>query len=264
MYATCLLCRLYQSEMAWLVYVVQSRALGKRLLRPEAPGIDWDAIDERGEATKPEGVKDFLAACEPSDMDPPGAQVRLYCGRGCSTLLMPTLPALLTPVLLYSWPPRLPYSCPSLFCMATLPYSCPSLFTPPPLPGPLPCGLPLLGSPPLGPLPQGPPLLGSIAGTGASLAGLTNVAGATNKGLMICVGMAGLLGGVWRAPGLALSEFSTSPAELLHVHSVAGVVALLQPGGVAQAALKAAAEAQALRAISLELSVRHNQVCARP
>ncbi len=78
--------------------------------------------------------------------------------------------------------------------------------------------------------------------------------------LMVCVGTGGALGGVWRSPPLALSEFSTHPAESLNPHSLEGLTAMLRPGDPAHGCLTAAARAQALRAAALEVSVRHNGV----
>ncbi len=46
------------------------------------------------------------------------------------------------------------------------------------------------------------------------------------------------------------------------VHSLPGVRAMLDPSGVGPATIKSAAQAQALRAATLELAVRHNQVRA--
>jgi hypothetical protein len=80
---------------------------------------------------------------------------------------------------------------------------------------------------------------------------------------MVAVGSRGLLGGVWRSPPLALAEFSTSPAELLNPHSLAGLRALLKPGDTANGCLAAAVRAQVLRVVALEVSIRHNQVSGR-
>lgn len=77
---------------------------------------------------------------------------------------------------------------------------------------------------------------------------------------MVCVGTGGALGGVWRSPPLALSEFSTHPAESLNPHSLEGLTAMLCPGDPAHGCLAAAVRAQALRAAALEISVRHNGV----
>ncbi|GFR41314.1 hypothetical protein Agub_g1996, partial [Astrephomene gubernaculifera] len=78
--------------------------------------------------------------------------------------------------------------------------------------------------------------------------------------LMLAVGTSGQLGGVWRSPPLALSEFSTHPAEALNPHCLAGMRALLRRGEAAHGCLGAAVRAQVLRAVALEVSVRHNQV----
>ncbi len=42
-------------------------------------------------------------------------------------------------------------------------------------------------------------------------------AGGPATAVMFGVGRAGTLGGVWRQPPLALSEFSTHPAEMMQV-----------------------------------------------
>ena len=81
--------------------------------------------------------------------------------------------------------------------------------------------------------------------------------------LMLAVGTGGALGGVWRCPPLALAEFSTAPAELLNAHSLGGLRAMLRRGDAAHACLPAAVRAQALRAVVLEVSIRHNQVWGR-
>ena len=102
-----------------------------------------------------------------------------------------------------------------------------------------------------------------------------------HAGVLFAVGGAGLLGGIWRAPPLALAEFSTQLAELLVPHSLAGLRAMMgggggssgdvHPGGGggggavgggragsssgAMEALAEAARAQLLRALSLQLSL---------
>ena len=97
-----------------------------------------------------------------------------------------------------------------------------------------------------------------------------------HAGVLFAVGGAGLLGGIWRAPPLALAEFSTQLAELLVPHSRAGLRAMMGGGGgssgdalgggaaggrtgpsclCAVEALAEAARAQLLRALSLQLSI---------
>ncbi|GAX75360.1 hypothetical protein CEUSTIGMA_g2804.t1 [Chlamydomonas eustigma] len=191
--------QLYSSEVLWLVYCCQSRALGKKVTMPELQGIDWDNIDAEGKLLKPEVLKTSLSPCEPVEEEPPGS--------------------------------------------------------------------------------SGPPgeELASGGGTGGG-----------GQGIMFGVGSAGVLGGIWRAPPLALAEFSTQMAELLQPHSLAGLRAMLegksglgsvgkrgavkQNGGASATprvipisddgpdAMANAARAQILRVLSLELSIKHNQI----
>ena len=64
---------LYRSELLWLVHVVQARALGRKMLQSELPGIDWGAIDSAGAALKAELLKELTFPGEPAEMEPPGA-----------------------------------------------------------------------------------------------------------------------------------------------------------------------------------------------
>jgi hypothetical protein len=102
-------------------------------------------------------------------------------------------------------------------------------------------------------------------------------------GIMFGIGSAGTLGGIWRAPPLALAEFSTQMAELLQPHSLSGLRAMLGGkaglgaagkkgagknggGDLAGArdspvdngldAMANAAKAQMLKVLSLSLSIR--------
>jgi hypothetical protein len=75
-------------------------------------------------------------------------------------------------------------------------------------------------------------------------------------GVMFAVGTCGVLGGVWRAPPIALAETSTSLAELLLPHSLAGLRAMMTPGGASGVAMAEAAKSQALRVLCLHLSIK--------
>lgn len=74
--------------------------------------------------------------------------------------------------------------------------------------------------------------------------------------VLLAVGSSRQLGGVWRWPPLALSEFTTSPSEQLLPHSLAGLLAIMNPGSIEAQALPCAATAQALHALQLELAIR--------
>ena len=115
---------------------------------------------------------------------------------------------------------------------------------------------------------------GAAVGTGAlTEAGMfsptpsrarVGAAGGGGGGLMFAVGAGGcVVGGCWRAPPLALGEFSTQLAELLQPHSPAGLRALLAPAGAVvqpSVVMAEAARAQELRAQALALALHHNQI----
>jgi hypothetical protein len=63
---------LYLTEIQWVVASVQGRALGRRHISPEMQGIDWASLSQDGEPHKPEVAQEVMAACEPSDAEPPG------------------------------------------------------------------------------------------------------------------------------------------------------------------------------------------------
>ncbi|KAG2497986.1 hypothetical protein HYH03_004245 [Edaphochlamys debaryana] len=232
---------LYRGEVLWLVYVVQARALGRKVLYGELYGIDWGQIDAAGNALKAELLNEVVQNVEPADIDPPGA-----AGPGS-------------------------YDDVAAGAVG---------------PAPAKSGGGKAGG---GRKSRGP---GGHAddedeeaegGHGAGGAAAAGVQGAGQDGgaaeeeeeeevtakapshasaklLMVAVGTGGCLGGVWRSPPLALSEFSTSPAEQLNPHSLAGLRAMLTPGEAANGCLAAAVRAQVLRAVALEVSIRHNQV----
>ncbi|KAG1663405.1 hypothetical protein FOA52_011683, partial [Chlamydomonas sp. UWO 241] len=185
---------LYMSEVAWLAYVVQSRALGRKLAAPELGGIAFDELDSDGQPRKPELLHESMAECEPFDIDPPGLGGPPGVGAGADG--------------------------------GTL-------------------GVDVSSTP---------------AGVNSTPADGAGNGGGNGGSQLFGVGGAGCLGGVWRTPPIALAETSTQLAELLRPHSLAGLRAMLTPGGQGGAVIAAAATAQSLRAQSLLLALRHNQV----
>eukprot|EP00798_Chlamydomonas_sp_ICE-L_P018323 gene18323-24785_t len=133
--------RLYRTEVLWIVYCCQSRALGKNVKHAEMAAIDWDGLDQQGNPTKPELKKEVVVDC-----------------------------------------------------------------------------------------------------------------------IMMAVGRSGLIGGVWRVPPLALSEFTTSPSELLQPHSLTALKALMSQDSLQMKTLRAASQAQSLREIAFHTSTTHNQI----
>lgn len=77
---------------------------------------------------------------------------------------------------------------------------------------------------------------------------------------LVAVGRAWTLGGVWRSPPLALSEFSTNPAELINMHSLASIENMLNPGTIEFRTLKTASKAQVFKAVCMAAAIKHNQV----
>ncbi len=62
----------------------------------------------------------------------------------------------------------------------------------------------------------GPPTATAATAQRGECAGGGGAAPAAHM-VMVCVGRAGTLGGVWRSPPLALSEYTTNPTETLQV-----------------------------------------------
>ncbi|GMH43712.1 hypothetical protein BSKO_11634 [Bryopsis sp. KO-2023] len=81
-----------------------------------------------------------------------------------------------------------------------------------------------------------------------------------HKGSLRGVGRAWLLGGVWRSPPLALSEFSTSPAEIIDTHSATSVKNFLHRDKLEFRTLKSASKAQSLKVVSMEVVIKYNQI----
>ncbi|KAG2448660.1 hypothetical protein HYH02_006017 [Chlamydomonas schloesseri] len=225
--------QLYRGELLWLVGVVQARALGRKVLHSELFGIDWGQIDAQGNALKAELLSEVVQMCEPSEMDPPGV-----AGPGGN---------------------------PEVAAGAVAPKARGAGGGGGRRGG---RGGRRGGSPTQDEEDEDDDALeedqeeeeeeeeDDAAQTDSSLA----VGPGASKILMVAVGTGGALGGVWRCPPLALAEFSTAPAELLNAHSLGGLRAMLRRGEPANACLPAAVRAQVLRAVVLEVSIRHNQV----
>lgn len=76
----------------------------------------------------------------------------------------------------------------------------------------------------------------------------------------MAVGRAWTLGSVWRSPPLALSEFSTNPAELINMHSIVSIENMLDPATIEFRALRMASKAQAFKAVCMASAIKYNQV----
>ena len=84
--------------------------------------------------------------------------------------------------------------------------------------------------------------------------------GLSRAPIMFGTGTSGIMGAAWKMPQLAFSLFSTYPAEMLDLSSLAGLASALTPGSLAHRVLDTAARMQALHCQTSATAVQHNQV----
>ncbi|GIL43562.1 hypothetical protein Vafri_1262, partial [Volvox africanus] len=244
---------LYRGEVLWLVYVVQARALGRKVQHSELHGIDWGQIDAAGNALKPEMLTEAVQIVEPDDIAPPGASGPGDQDDALATGAVPRAPAGRGGG--GGWRRDRGGGISGRSSNSSDGDGD--------------------GDGDVRQLSDGDAVLNEEGPDGddddydddddddaaaEAAAEAAAAEAAAPRSVMVAVGTRGLLGGVWRSPPLALAEFSTYPAELLNPHSLAGLRALMRPGDLAHGCLAAAVRAQVLRAVALEVSIRHNQV----